>query len=75
MATVSFRVHQVLGGHLKDAAGRQGTQRLSPSILKAEQGLTDVPMTIANTPVKPGDCIYANKDGVLVSSIEFTGRH
>ena len=34
-----------------------------------------MPVTIADTTVKPGDWIYADKDGVLVSSTELTGKH
>ena len=41
---------------------------------KRDNGLSEVPVTIAGAIVKPGDWIYADKDGVLVSSTELTGK-
>ncbi len=41
---------------------------------KRDHGLSEVPVTIAGTTVSPGDWIYADKDGVLVSSTELTGK-
>jgi len=40
---------------------------------KRDHGLSDVAITIAGTIVSPGDYIYADKDGILVSSTELTG--
>ena len=41
---------------------------------KRDNGLSQVPVTIAGAIVSPGDWIYADKDGVLVSSTELTGK-
>ena len=41
---------------------------------KRDNGLSEVPVTIGGTIVKPGDWIYADRDGVLVSSTELTGK-
>ncbi len=37
---------------------------------KRDKGLRDIPITIAGAQVRPGDWIYADKDGVLVSPEE-----
>jgi RraA family protein len=37
---------------------------------KRDVGLADVPVTIAGVTVEPGDWVYADKDGVLVSKEE-----
>lgn len=37
---------------------------------KRDPGLRDVPVNIAGCLIKPGDWIYADKDGILVSSKE-----
>lgn len=47
-----------------------GVKALAPYPLKSSKrdpGLRDVPITIAGTTVSPGDYIYVDKDGVLVS--------
>jgi regulator of ribonuclease activity A len=36
---------------------------------KRQQGVLDVPVQIAGVTVNPGDCLYADEDGVLISSI------
>ena len=41
---------------------------------KRDNGLSEVPVTIAGAIVKPGDWVYADRDGVLVSSTELTGK-
>lgn len=45
-----------------------GTYPLKSS--KRDPGLSDVPVTIAGVTVHPGDWVYADKDGVLVSKEE-----
>ena len=37
---------------------------------KRDPGLRDVPVTVAGVTVRPGDWVYADKDGVLVSPTE-----
>jgi RraA family protein len=37
---------------------------------KRDVGLADVPVTIAGVTVEPGDWVYADKDGILVSKHE-----
>ncbi len=37
---------------------------------KRDHGLTNVPLTFAGVQISPGDYLYADKDGVLVSSKE-----
>ena len=37
---------------------------------KRDPGLRDVPVTFGSTTFRPGDWLYADKDGVLVSSTE-----
>jgi regulator of ribonuclease activity A len=37
---------------------------------KRDNGLTDVPLTFAGVNIAPGDYLYADKDGVLVSPKE-----
>jgi regulator of RNase E activity RraA len=37
---------------------------------KRDPGLREVPVTIAGVTVSPGDYLYADKDGVLVSPEE-----
>lgn len=41
---------------------------------KRDHGLSEVPVTVAGTTVKPGDWIYADKDGILVSTTELSGQ-
>ena len=45
-----------------------GTYPLKSS--KRDPGLADVPITIAGVTVCPGDWVYADKDGILVSNAE-----
>lgn len=45
-----------------------GTYPLKSS--KRDVGLADVPVTIAGVTVEPGDWVYADRDGVLVSKEE-----
>eukprot|EP00775_Hariotina_reticulata_P008456 gene8456-8640_t len=45
-----------------------GTYPLKSS--KRDPGLSDVPVTIAGVTVSPGDWVYADKDGILVSKEE-----
>ena len=50
-----------------------GVKALSPYPLKSSKrdpGMRDVPLSIAGAVVNPGDWIYADKDGVLVSKEE-----
>lgn len=37
---------------------------------KRDHGLPDVPLTFAGVNIRPGDYLYADKDGVLVSLTE-----
>ena len=37
---------------------------------KRDAGLRDVPVSLAGATVAPGDYVYADKDGVLVSPTE-----
>ena len=37
---------------------------------KRDNGLPDVPLTFAGVNIRPGDFLYADKDGVLVSPTE-----
>ena len=39
---------------------------------KRDVGLRDVPVTFGGVTVKPGDWIYADKDGILVSTEQLT---
>lgn len=39
---------------------------------KRDKGLRDVPVSFAGVTVKPGDWVYADKDGVIVSPEELT---
>ncbi len=39
---------------------------------KRDLGLSDVPITFAGALFKPGDWIYADKDGILVSPEQLT---
>lgn len=37
---------------------------------KRDNGLTNVPLTVAGVNITPGDYLYADKDGILVSPKE-----
>ena len=37
---------------------------------KRDPGLRDVPVTFAGATIKPGDWVYADKDGILVSETQ-----
>ena len=50
-----------------------GVKALCPYPLKSSKrdpGLRDVPVTVAGAIVEPGDWVYADPDGVLVSKTE-----
>ena len=52
-----------------------GVKALAPYPLKSSKrdpGMRDVPITVAGALISPGDWIYADKDGVLVSKGELT---
>ena len=64
----------IINGCIRDSEDIEkmplGVKALSTYPLKSskrDHGLSNVPVTIAGTTVTPGDYIYADKDGVLVS--------
>ncbi|KAK9818251.1 hypothetical protein WJX72_009589 [[Myrmecia] bisecta] len=65
----------IINGCIRDSEdiGRMalGVKALNTYPLKSSKrdlGLRDVPITFANVTVRPGDYIYADKDGILVSA-------
>ena len=67
----------IINGCVRDTAvigGLQlGVKALAPYPLKSSKrdpGLADVPVTFAGVRVSPGDWVYADGDGVLVSPEE-----
>ena len=71
----------IINGCIRDSEDIEkmplGVKALSTYPLKSskrDHGLSDVPVTIAGAIVTPGDYIYADKDGVLISSTELSGQ-
>jgi regulator of ribonuclease activity A len=54
--------------HTATSTPLAGTYPLKSS--KRDKGLSDVPVNVAGVTVHPGDWVYADKDGVLVSKEE-----
>lgn len=52
-----------------------GVKAIAPCPLKSSKrdtGLRDVPVTFGGVTVRPGDWVYADEDGVLVSPTQLT---